>query len=335
MDPSALLPAPHPHPSPDAPEAEGTVTLLLPTPPLPKQPLVPRPARRRALRVPLPQLSLLGAPSTTPKHPRRAGGRLPGPPTPPVLAGSAGRGRHRSPWVVCYSSQLPPSPERFRRRVTHELECAKPPANRASCLRPRRGGGEGRAAGPAVQHGSARHSTALGMRTHDADVDTRSQRGSQGGHPLGWGVMRRSNGLVLYPAQPATTTGPQTPVCPPSQLLPACFGSGRSPGTVPHCRGAVLGGCFTPHPAARPASSGAQRTSRTGHSTMAAPGPHLGQCLAPQVSGRLPTGGTRDGHVPACHGGHGGVQGGSVPGECAKPPRPSVCTRVSGFVTAW
>lgn len=72
---------------------------------------------------------------------------------------------------------------------------------------------------------------------------------------------------------------------------------------MPCCRGAALGGCFTPHPAARPASSGGQRTSRTVHSTVAASGPHLGQCHPPQVPGRLPTGGIRDRNGPARHGG--------------------------------
>lgn len=92
------------------------------------------------------------------QHPRGAGGRLPSPPT-PELAGSVGRGRHWSPWVVCYGSQLPLSLERFRRRVTHELECAKPPANRASCPRPRRGVVRGEQ--PAPRHSTAQHSTAL------------------------------------------------------------------------------------------------------------------------------------------------------------------------------
>lgn len=137
------------------PRVLGSVTALPRTALLPQK--SPRPARSCPFpdHEPQPRRTVAGPPQSALFCWVRGEGGCP-PWIPSMLALSAGRGRHRSPSVVCYSSQLPPSPERFRRRVTQELECAEPPANRASCLRPRRGGSEGRAAGPAARHGTAR-----------------------------------------------------------------------------------------------------------------------------------------------------------------------------------
>ncbi|XP_058712423.1 uncharacterized protein LOC131587997 [Poecile atricapillus] len=132
------------------PNAKVTTAFLLHSPLLPKKRSLPPPAQKPAA-CPSSPVTRTASPQSSPPAPKESRGCSPKPPT-PGLAGSAGRGRHCSPRVVSYGSQLPLSPERFRRRVTHELECAKPPANRASCLRPRGGGCEGRAAGPAPRH---------------------------------------------------------------------------------------------------------------------------------------------------------------------------------------
>lgn len=155
------------------------------------------------------------------------------PPSPPsVLAGSAGRGRHRSPWVVCYGSQLPPSPERFRRRVTHELECAKPPANRASCPRPRRGGRRGESSRP-HGHGTAQHGTAPCTRMHGPDTtDARP--------PCvlpGWAAAHREESRPLASACPQHRQRPPISMSPLPTLLPSHF---LGPGLQVSCTGRML-----------------------------------------------------------------------------------------------
>ena len=304
---------PTPHPSLDTPQVEGTAASLLCAPPLPKKPSPPRPARRPAWRVPPPQLFLPGPPSTTPKFPSGTPGEWGAVSQAPPLpgAGRQRRARASSEPLGCLlrlpTASVPgevskaSDPRTGMRKASSKQSQLPAPAQggrRGENSRPRGTARHGTARHGTARHGTARHGMAPCTRMHGPNVFSR------GGQPLGWGEMRAVRWPCHVPSTASHRDRPPEPLCPPSHLPPSLFfGSTRPPGTVPGCRGAAGGGCFTPRPAARPASSGGQRTSRTGDSTVAAPGPHLGQCYPPQVPGGLPTGAGRDGHGPACPGG--------------------------------
>lgn len=178
-----------------------------------------------------------------------------------------------------------------------------------------------------AQHGTAQHSTTWhGTAQHGPSPL------SQGGQLLNGsetGLARPQLHQLLREASLRPTKRP-SPRLPPPASLPAWF----------------LEACGRPGTVTRAGELRGEAAGLPTHLRPRGPEGPLGQGTArwqrqepPQVPGGLPASRREDEDGPArpwgAGGGHGGVSGGSVPGERAKPQRPSACTRVSGFVTAW